>query len=779
MTDKDRRKQSTAALVEYLTTRHGGGAVSIRGVRGDTRRPIGPAGLAITSPDWIKPYRRRPTERVGVVPSTIHLSDNRCLLVVDYDKKTQDHSRARADEHLLATLGPPVLVTHSSNPQAENAHYWYVGRQGREYVNTIWTCDDVRYGETRGTNGYVVVWNPGALHERLEDLDGGGACPEPITDEAWEAFTGARANSGVTGAGAGAGAGADASLETILAGYEKLMGEPMTRTKSQYQGKCPLHEECGSTEDSFYIILDKHPSPHGDCRKKKTGDKSHWFRAVKKCVQAETASRFTPLEDDPPDLHWSHHGVVRSWMPDDFRGFGDARGHAPLYHLDANGVWREDAGEFNVAMIAAARTFLLQVYQGQVEAARGDEGTLDKLNKWYARTVANTANQFFMSGVRKTFCQEKGCVLPPETLDADPYLLAHPDGTLTDLRTGEQRPIRPEDYVSKTTAVAPARGATPMFDAYHRAILGDRYDETMPYLMAWDGRMLTRVLGGVDYSLLMIAGAPGSGKSTYVEIRSRILGELAGTQAADVVFKADPHPEWKRSLLGCLFYVEEGDRNHSWPPSLNSLVTGTRTAMRGMRENSVERVPTASWVVTCNKIMRFGPHDGITRRILVLRLDQVIDEDKQDKTLGARIVEQEGPAILHRLIQAGVQGMPPLPECLRLSTRDAIAASSSTARFVTECVKVTGNPEDTVGVSDLHGAYAKWVDEQREHPLGKHNFDTEFLPYIQRLWREGGKVGEEPSKKKVRVGDRKEDRKNWMWIGIKYEGPIPFTPIGD
>ncbi len=54
----------------------------------------------------------------------------------------------------------------------------------------------------------------------------------------------------------------------------------------------------------------------------------------------------------------------------------------------------------------------------------------------------------------------------PDQFDADPWLLNTPDRTV-DLRTGDMRRARPEDYCTKITAVGPSGGCQP-------ALSGDR-----------------------------------------------------------------------------------------------------------------------------------------------------------------------------------------------------------------------------------------------------------------------------------------------------------------
>ena len=56
--------------------------------------------------------------------------------------------------------------------------------------------------------------------------------------------------------------------------------------------------------------------------------------------------------------------------------------------------------------------------------------------------------------------------------DADPWLLNTPGGVV-DLRTGETRPCRPDDYMTKITAVAPGESPCPLWLKFLDRVTGD------------------------------------------------------------------------------------------------------------------------------------------------------------------------------------------------------------------------------------------------------------------------------------------------------------------
>jgi putative DNA primase/helicase len=106
--------------------------------------------------------------------------------------------------------------------------------------------------------------------------------------------------------------------------------------------------------------------------------------------------------------------------------------------------------------------------------------------------------------------------------DRDIWLLGTPGGTV-DLRTGELRPSRKEDYITKSTAVAPDFDANKsVFDHFLQEItLGD--DDLQRYLQRIFGYSLT---GSTREQKLFFAYGPGgNGKSVLVNTCGSIMGD--------------------------------------------------------------------------------------------------------------------------------------------------------------------------------------------------------------------------------------------------------------
>lgn len=109
--------------------------------------------------------------------------------------------------------------------------------------------------------------------------------------------------------------------------------------------------------------------------------------------------------------------------------------------------------------------------------------------------------------------------------DADGWLLGTPGGVV-DLRTGDLRPGRPSDYISKHALVAPAdlgTDAPNWFAFLKQATQGDA--ELQRFLQRWAGYCLT---GEVSEEVLaFLYGPGGNGKGVYTGALSAILGDYA------------------------------------------------------------------------------------------------------------------------------------------------------------------------------------------------------------------------------------------------------------
>jgi putative DNA primase/helicase len=104
--------------------------------------------------------------------------------------------------------------------------------------------------------------------------------------------------------------------------------------------------------------------------------------------------------------------------------------------------------------------------------------------------------------------------------DVNPEHLNTPAG-LIDLRTGERRPARHDDYVRSCTAVAPDPG----YPAVYMQAALDIFDGDLVHLQAWlDHMALSLVNRRLTSSMLILEGSGRNGKSLLLDVVGRMLG---------------------------------------------------------------------------------------------------------------------------------------------------------------------------------------------------------------------------------------------------------------
>src|SRR5262245_15621797 len=145
---------------------------------------------------------------------------------------------------------------------------------------------------------------------------------------------------------------------------------------------------------------------------------------------------------------------------------------------------------------------------------------------------------------------ETGVAVRPEDLDADPWLLNCDNGTL-DLRTGELRPHRREDLLTKLCPTPYDPDAKcPLWEAsLLRIFTGD--PDLVGYWQRLSGYCLT---GDVREQILPVCWGVGSnGKSLLFETARSVMGpDYAGVGADDLIAggQHDLHPTGLADLFG-------------------------------------------------------------------------------------------------------------------------------------------------------------------------------------------------------------------------------------
>lgn len=235
-----------------------------------------------------------------------------------------------------------------------------------------------------------------------------------------------------------------------------------------------------------------------------------------------------------------------------------------------------------------------------------------------SKTVAKTE-----AGTKAVRCEN--ILISHNELNRNKYLVNFRNGTL-DLATGQLRPHRREDYVTKMVPFDFNPDATcPKFDQFlSDCMLGKQ--RVVDYIWRLMGYT---AIGITDEQILILCAGDGSnGKSTFM----RVMLEAFGTGDGGYAFAANSenlltnkgsnqHSTWLMSMFGkravVALEVEEG-RNFA-ESLIKSLTGGDQITGRMMRQNEWSYLPEFTPWLAVNQLPAIrGTDEGIWRRIKVI-----------------------------------------------------------------------------------------------------------------------------------------------------------------
>ncbi|WP_052403016.1 phage/plasmid primase, P4 family [Muricoccus aerilatus] len=303
------------------------------------------------------------------------------------------------------------------------------------------------------------------------------------------------------------------------------------------------------------------------------------------------------------------------------------------------------------------------------------------------KVIVTAGKAGFASGVERFAQADRAFARTSDTWNRDPWLLGTPGGTV-DLRTGELRPARQDDHISRSAAVAPSLTAEcPLWDAFLlQAAGGDK--DLIGFLQRWFGYCLTGITR--EHALLFVYGPGGNGKGVLLVTVASILSSYATTAAMDTftVSKADKHPTDLAMLHGArLVMTTETEEGHAWAEArIKALTGGDPITARFMRRDFFTFTPAFKLTVSGNHKPALRNVDDAARRrfniVPFLHKPAAPDRDLQDK------LRAEWPGILRWLIDGCLawqrEGLKQ-PKAVLDATAEYFAEQDLLAQWIEEC----------------------------------------------------------------------------------------------
>lgn len=313
--------------------------------------------------------------------------------------------------------------------------------------------------------------------------------------------------------------------------------------------------------------------------------------------------------------------------------------------------------------------------------------------------------------------------------DRHPWQLNTPGGVV-DLRTGAIAAATPALFHSKQTTVTPAEMPTPLWDKF----LQTTFQSNAPlerYVQRLAG--LTFIGEVLEHVLPFAHGPGGNGKGVFAEVLLGVAGDY-GTSAPQgfLVAGRDKHETELANLQGRRVVVaSEINENTKFDEAKVKALTGGDTiTARFMRQDFFTFAPSHTFWLLGNsqpKVETGG--DSFWRRLRLIPFTHTVPEADKIENLQQRLVDEEGPGILHWIIQGAVDyahdGLQTPTEVLA-ATDSYRAEEDHLGRFVEDRCSIGGGDIARVETPDLRKAYDAWCREQHEEAVTAQSFGRQL-----------------------------------------------------
>ena len=318
--------------------------------------------------------------------------------------------------------------------------------------------------------------------------------------------------------------------------------------------------------------------------------------------------------------------------------------------------------------------------------------------------------------------------LTPQALDRQKMLLNTPDGMIN-LCTFERKPSDPTAYCTKSTTVGWNEGADcPLWRQFLREIFHD--DEALiRYVQKALGYSLTGLTD--EQCAFFCYGTGKNGKSTFLDIIRTIFGDYASNiQPETIMVKGNAgavNSDIARLRGARMVTSVEPNEGLRLNEGLLKQLTGNDmvTARRLYCEEFEFKPEFKLWMATNHKPVIRGTDPGIWRRIHLIPFTVQIPEEKTDRKLKDKLM-QEVEGIMDWCLQGlrlyHAEGLM-MPPAVAQAVQEYRTEMDIIAKFLDECT--TPAPMKCVRAKDLYNVYVRWCEENGEYKMTNTRFGTE------------------------------------------------------
>lgn len=341
-----------------------------------------------------------------------------------------------------------------------------------------------------------------------------------------------------------------------------------------------------------------------------------------------------------------------------------------------------------------------------------------------AKTAAALASAKTVAAVVTLAKADRRLAATVDQWDADPWLLNTPAGVV-DLRNGQCRPHRPDDYMTKLAGASPdAACPTTTWRQFLVRVTGA--DEL---LTAFLRRMAGYALTGLtqEHALFFCYGTGANGKTTFINAITSCAGDYHRTAPIETFTdsKNERHPTDLAGLRGArLVTAVETEEGRRWAESkIKALTGGDKVAARFMRQDFFEFAPQFKLLIAGNhKPGLRSVDEAIRRRLHLIPFAVTIPLTERDAELPGKLAA-ELPGILNWMIRGCLEwqahGLLP-PTVVTAATAAYLEAEDSLAAWIDDCC--VRNPNAWEKAASLFANWTIWADRAGEHAGSQKRF---------------------------------------------------------
>lgn len=294
--------------------------------------------------------------------------------------------------------------------------------------------------------------------------------------------------------------------------------------------------------------------------------------------------------------------------------------------------------------------------------------------------------------------------------DPDHLVIGAPNGVV-DLRTGERRDGRPNDFIRTFVAVPyDLLAECPRWVRFVLEVFGP---DLASYIQRVTGYFLTGLM--TEQAFWMLCGEGSNGKSTFLETLAYVFGDYAWVAPSSTFDHGSRNsiPNDLASLEGKRFVIGMSEASPHGGTRLNEArikqITGgdTVTARRLYQEFTQLRL-TAKLMLAFNHMPRIDDDShGMWRRIRLIELTRTFDPDP---TLHDQL-KAEAPGILAWAVMGSIEYLADglqTPDCVMGATDQYRKESDPLEEFIVECCEA--RPGGHVAAGKFYEAYRGWCE---------------------------------------------------------------------